>query len=420
MKRLDYYRSYLLIPIALFIIITICSNAVAGSAPNTPLVNCVEILKNDFGPEVIFHDEFEDSSPMSAKYADYNPHNDDCAVSDLMGFGGSGKSLRVRWQAGQVDGCSFAYMFGRNPSSSQSHSATDFREIYWRLYQKTSKGWVGNPKKLTRATILATSNWAQAMIAHLWGEGDDLVLTLDPATGIDSNGNLSTTTYNDFNNLRWLGIKKGTTQIYNTLISDTWHCIEVHVKLNTPGNSDGVFEYWIDGELEARKDNLNWIGTWQKYGINMVMFGNYWNGGAPKTQQSYLDNIVISTSPIGLASSPINPIVYKTAFEDPDAGDTQGVFQCQVSTTSDIAEIVWAGQLNNDANQIKIDSVNGTFQGTLSGKSSLYTGTYYVRVRHADIEGNWSEWSNWKTFKTKQATGAPTAPAGLRIDSMTN
>ena len=388
-----------------------------GSAPNTPLVDCLDIVQGDFGPEIIFHDEFEDSTPMSEKYADYNSNNGDCDVTDTAGYGGSSRSLMASWQQSQVNAGSFAYMFGRNPYVSQSQSDTDFREIYWRLYLKTSKGWMGNARKLTRATIFASANWAQAMIAHVWGASDNLLLRLDPASGIDGNDNLATTKYNDFDNLSWLGVTAGTTEIYDTSLSNSWYCVEAHVRLNTPGSSDGVFEFWIDGNLEARRDNLNWVGNWEEYGINTIMFANYINEGAPQAQERFIDNIVISTERIGLSPSPVNPIIFKTAFEDPDAGDTQSAFQSQVSTTPDTTGLVWTGEISGSANTIKVDIQDGSFQGTLSGKTSLDAEKYYVRVRHADNSGNYSSWSPWKPFRAGEINplSKPDSPKNLRV-----
>jgi|GEM_PF-990311 len=383
----------------------------AGSPPNRPLVDCVEIVQENFGPEVIFHDEFEDSTLMSERYTE----SGGCVVTNSVGFGGSSKSVQGSWQVGQVAAGGFTYMFGRNPCGSESNSGTDFREIYWRFYMKTSKGWTGNPQKLSRATILASSNWSQAMIAHLWGEANDLLLEIDPATGIDSSSNLITTSYNDFSNLTWLGKRQGSTPIYDTSKSNAWHCIEAHVKLNAPGNSDGVFEFWMDGNLEARRDDLNWVGSWQAYGINTIMFANYWNVGAPRAQERFIDNIVISTERIGLSPSPVNPVIYKTAFEDPDFGDTQSVFQAQVSSTPDGTGIVWAGEISGSADSLQVDTSTGSFQGSLSGQSSLAYGTYYVRVRHADASDNYSIWSPWKIFTTAQAQNPQPRPSARTL-----
>lgn len=253
-------------------------------------------------PNVIWCDDFDNSTPINQKYFDYDNNGGDFVPVAGKGINNS-TAMQVKWQIGEVGAGGFKRTFGRNPVNSQSHSTTDFKEIYWRQYLKMETGWSGNPYKLSRAMILATSNWAQAMIAHLWGAGVGDTLMIDPASGIDANNNLATTTYNDFANLKWLGYKRGITPIFSSTSSGKWYCIEVHVKLNTPGASDGVFEYWIDNNLEAKRTDLNWVGAWQDYGINAVFFENYWNGGAPGERIRYFDNIVISTQKIGCLDS---------------------------------------------------------------------------------------------------------------------
>jgi hypothetical protein len=162
---------------------------------------------------------------------------------------------------------------------------------------KNQAGWQGSPAKLSRATVFAGSNWSQAMIAHLWSSGDYLLV--DPASGVDEYGNVVTTKYNDFANLRWLGYKRGTTPIFDPGHDDRWYCIEAHVRLNDPGLSNGIQEFWIDGNLEARRDGLNFVGSYTGYGINAIFIENYWNAGSVKEQERYFDNFVVSTERIG-------------------------------------------------------------------------------------------------------------------------
>jgi hypothetical protein len=116
-------------------------------------------------------------------------------------------------------------------------------------------------------------------------------------------GNLRTTGYNDFNNFRWLGAARSSTPVFGSAKS-AWHCIEAHVKLNDAGQSNGVFELWIDGVLEAQKAGLNWLGSFSEYGINALFIENFWNSGSPAAQERYFDNLVVSTTRIGcLAAS---------------------------------------------------------------------------------------------------------------------
>jgi hypothetical protein len=112
-----------------------------------------------------------------------------------------------------------------------------------------------------------------------------------------------TTKYNDFAHLRWLGKRNGATQVYSPENREKWFCIEVHMKLNTPGMSDGLFEYWINDNREARAENLNWRGQYTTYGINAILMENYRNEPAATSQERYFDNFVVSRSRIGCSGS---------------------------------------------------------------------------------------------------------------------
>ncbi len=151
-----------------------------------------------------------------------------------------------------------------------------------------------------RATVFTGPGWSQGMIAHIWSS--DNFLVLDPASGIDTNGTLKSTRYNDFGNLRWLGNKKGSIDLFSNVNADKWYCVIGHAKLDTPGLSDGVFEFWIDDKLQAGSYHINWHGNRnadaKNYMINAVFFENYWNNGSPKLQERYFDNILISSKPI--------------------------------------------------------------------------------------------------------------------------
>src|SRR5207244_2307372 len=77
-----------------------------------------------------------------------------------------------------------------------------YRDIYWRMYVQNQAGWVGGGGyKLSRAQILATPQWGQAMVAPVWGGDTPQTqnnLLLDPTSGTDAAGNLLATVYGDF------------------------------------------------------------------------------------------------------------------------------------------------------------------------------------------------------------------------------
>lgn len=140
------------------------------------------------------------------------------------------------------------------------------------------------------------------MIAHVWSGGDapySDYLYIDPASGTDAAGTLKTTTYNDFNNLRWLGAVKGSTPLFSAALRSSWQCVEAHVRLNDAGQANGIFELWVNGKLDASKSGLNWVGNYSAYGINAVFIENFWNKGSPVVQERYFDNFVVSKARIG-------------------------------------------------------------------------------------------------------------------------
>jgi hypothetical protein len=272
------------------------------------LANSQKICEN-YKSGLIWCDDFEDNIPLTSKYFEYNSNNGDFILVDGVGTNGS-RGMRVLWQKSEVSAGGVMKSFGRTPNSYIGKNAafpdSTFKEIYWRMDVKHQIGWKGGgPAKLTRALTLANQNWATGLMAHLWSGGgkSNEYLLMDPASGISPEGVLVSTKYNDFDNLRWLGNKKGNIPIFSEENSGNWYCVESHVKLNTPGKSDGVFEFWINGEFQAGSYNLNWHGNWNEnqsnYGINAVFFENYWNDGSPAEQERYFDNLIISTERIG-------------------------------------------------------------------------------------------------------------------------
>jgi hypothetical protein len=252
----------------------------------------------------IFCDDFESEASLKDRYFEYDDNGGDFVRMEKVGRDGSA-GMRAIWQQGETSAGSLKKSFGRTPEEYIGNHAAlpekDFKEIYWRIDVKRQAGWKGGgADKLTRAIVFAGPNWSEGMMAHIWSSENYLVL--DPASGIDENGTIKSTKYNDFANLRWLGNKKGTTDLFSDANAGKWYCVVAHVKLNTRGLSDGVFEFWIDDKLQAGSYNLNWHGNWnadpKNYMINAVLFENYWNKGSPQLQERYFDNILISSKPI--------------------------------------------------------------------------------------------------------------------------
>lgn len=290
--------------IVLYGLFLACSGKKETKAPGDS--NCFSCAQAP--PGTIFCDDFEDELPLQDKYFEYNSAGGKFTLTEKAGRGNS-RGMKVQFSKGDVDVGWLKKSIGRTPDAYIGKNAVrpeeDFNEIYWRVDIKRQEGWKGGgADKLSRATVMANSNWAQGAIGHIWSNGNALMI--DPASGITAEGVLVSTKYNDFPNLRWnLGKKVGTTPLFNDENAGKWFCVEGHMRLNTPGESDGLFEFWIDDVLQARTTNMNWHGRWNAdpdhYKINAVFFENYWNNGSVQDQERYMDNIVISTQRIGCA-----------------------------------------------------------------------------------------------------------------------
>ncbi|WJG08472.1 polysaccharide lyase [Aliiglaciecola sp. LCG003] len=86
----------------------------------------------------------------------------------------------------------------------------------------------------------------------------------------------------------------------STLQPGKWYSIEQYLKLNTPGEEDGILTVWIDGIKIFHRNNLNFRTT-DNLKIEKIWM-NYYFGGVAKPSKNfdmYLDNVVIASSYIG-------------------------------------------------------------------------------------------------------------------------
>lgn len=262
-------------------------------------------------PTWIWCDNFE--TDRSASWWDYNAGGATAfARSSGNGLNGS-FSMRSVFPntTGAANGGDFKIVFGDTAyTPNVKPSGTDITEAYWRVYVKNATAWnPGDGWKFARFVGCSSSTGYcpnQTFSAHYWqsnGAANNPFLGVDPASGV-SGSTVVTTTWNDFANYTFLGASGGVAPIMSNARSNTWQCIEGHLKLNTLGASDGVQELWVDGVLDAQKTNLNlrgsYAGTYN--GINMFSLENYENSGLAVTGRTRdLDNLVISTDRIGCA-----------------------------------------------------------------------------------------------------------------------
>lgn len=355
--------------------------------PRVDFVEMSEVQSHENSPSTIWYDDF--SSKKS--YMDSKGE----IVADIN-FGTIGGSVDFGFNKGDVKGKGNRKVaFGDFPHNSPIiRKGEQFNEIYWRTYVKHEHGWEGSPSKMSRATSIVSTNWRQAMIAHVWS-GADNSLTLDPARGVDGQTDqIKTTKYNDFDNLFWLGNKPNSDfKISSTEESGYWVLVESRAKLNTPGKSDGINQLWIDGRLESERKNLNFRGNYIDHGINAVFLESYWNKGSVKTQKRWFDNFIISTAPIGPVVCPANPTLRKTPYYGP--GELAG-WEIELASDYDGSDVVYKSNTLGTDEKVTIDQSSGIFSDSLNAKQALSSGEiYFSKVRQLSSTGEWSGWSRW-------------------------
>lgn len=268
--------------------------SVADASATADATTSTSLCPDPLPASWIFCDDFEQGD-VTSRYFEYWDNDGDFRRVTSESASGD-YSMEVLWQVDEVEAGNLKVTFGRNPLGSIYQSSQDFADIYWRMRVKHQPGWGGSPAKLSRATAFSGADWSQAMIAHLWSSGE--ILKGDPASCVAA-GAVACSGYNDFDNLDWLGQLPGVTPIFSTADSGQWRCVEGHARLNTPGLANGVFEFWIDDEVEASTSDLDWRGSWTDYGINAVFFENHWNDGSPVEQRRWFDDLAIATTRIG-------------------------------------------------------------------------------------------------------------------------
>jgi hypothetical protein len=75
------------------------------------------------------------------------------------------------------------------------------------------------------------------------------------------------------------------------LVTGQWQEVVFHIKLNTPGQSDGLQEVWLNGVKQLSQQNMRWRTT-TDLRLNEVRFDDYMPGG-PQTQYLWVDDITV-------------------------------------------------------------------------------------------------------------------------------
>jgi len=229
--------------------------------------------------QAIFEDDFEQDTIVNDIIGSWDgPHDPSTMyMTDQIAHSGR-RSLELKYVPGS-HGASFMY-----------HEFAGQDQIYVRWYQRWSTGFVWEPSSTKMVILRPIGGYPQFYPEVLWADGQ---LAIQAQVTREANWDSE-----DFYQNRGDPIVFGT---------DRWYCIEVLVRLNTPGAADGALAAWIDGELKLQYTDREFRGSLPTdpapsiAQIQAVGASGYYGGVTEVTQLqfSWQDDFVVSTQPIG-------------------------------------------------------------------------------------------------------------------------
>jgi hypothetical protein len=246
-------------------------------------------------PDVLLVCDFESEDWWKAFGAKTQPVNSTLVNGDKA-HGGIGRSLQVTTPRGEHTGTSFAYKF-------REQIGAEPEEIYFRYYLKLGSDWRN-----------ATSGGKLPGISGTYGKAGWGGRKVNGSDGWSARGLFETRNGADSTAIGFYCYHADMRGKYGEnwrfeprLVHGQWYCIEQYCKLNTPGeagahgNNDGILRGWIDGQPAFEKTDIRFRDV-DSLKIEEIWVNVYHGGETPVPKEDihlYLDNLVISRSPIG-------------------------------------------------------------------------------------------------------------------------
>ena len=115
---------------------------------------------------------------------------------------------------------------------------------------------------------------------------------------------------------------------------DEWVCLEMMMKLDTPGAADGEMAFWMNDTLAHRATGMRWRDT-SELKLNKAWLQHYIaSGDAQQSHRIWFDDMVVSTARIGCSSGDGGTDDGDTGDGDPSDTDSEtGTTETTTGTT---------------------------------------------------------------------------------------
>src|SRR5262245_22998568 len=208
-----------------------------------------------------------------------------------------GRALRVLIPKGTNNGMNVLYKFAKQTGSEPE-------EVYMRYYLRFCGDWqtIQGGKLPGIAGTYGDAGWGGRKVDGTDGWSARGSFNVAPAPGNPLAGRIPIGSYvyhadmpGDYGDI-WIWVDG----YGGELAKDRWYCLEQYVKLNTPGQKDGVLRAWVDGRLAFEKTDVRYRNV-AKLKIETVWMNIYHGGKLPTDRDvhAYIDHVVIARQYIG-------------------------------------------------------------------------------------------------------------------------
>ncbi|MBM4018917.1 MAG: DNRLRE domain-containing protein [Planctomycetes bacterium] len=274
-------------------------------APETaPLLGLAARYPSDRGiakdPDVVFFADFEaenwaegwsQAAPQDAiQIAGADPER---KFQPLLG-----NALRAQLAKGKSTALNMLYKF-------RQHAGGEPEEIYFRYYLRLGDDWnqtADGGKMPGISGTYGVAGWGgrRADGTNGWSARGAFALSIPADNPLAGRHPIGTYCYHADQPGSYGDIWLWKTGYRGFLEKNRWYSVEQHLKLNTPGEKDGVLRAWVDGRPAFQKTDLRFrhVGRLKIEQIWM----NVYHGGttpSPYDQHLFIDNVVIAKKYIG-------------------------------------------------------------------------------------------------------------------------
>lgn len=251
-------------------------------------------------PDVLFAADFESSqwSKRWSRAAKMEVMDVVAADPDRKFRPLSGKALRVRIAEGATGAMNTLYKF-------QKETGSEPQQMYFRYYLRLADDWnqtVQGGKLPGFSGTYGTAGWGgrKSNGRNGWSARGKFSLTIPDDNPLAGTTPIGTYCYHadmeGFYGTNWIWQN----DYRGFLENNRWYALEQYLKLNTPGEKDGILRAWVDGRLAFEKTDIRFRHV-EELKIEQLWM-NVYHGGtrpSPYDQHLFIDNVVIARKYIG-------------------------------------------------------------------------------------------------------------------------